>query len=641
MGESLGGPGKFTPSGNGVITKPLLLVQRSVPGQSGAGVGDERTAMGSSRGNDHQRPTRAAASSSGPQPHWWLRLLAGALSAVGALGAGQLVAVVLAPESSPLVAVGAVLIDAAPTPAKTAAVRLLGVADKPVLLAAIAFVLVVVGGVLGIIGWRRRRLALAGVAVLGLLGTGAVLLRGAAPVQLVAPVVTLVVGVGALAAFTRRSSGGSAPPATATATGTGAPAPVPASAEPNAVGQVAELRRPSRRALFGGAGLAGLATLGAASGSVVTPRRRVDTALPTADPPAEPIPAGAQVPGAVPFVTANDEFYRVDISLITPRVDQSDWELRIDGEVDDPITLSYAELLSLPVIERTITMACVSNEVGGPYVSTARWLGVPFRAIVDLVGVRAGVDQCFSHSLDGGYTCSTPYGPLVDGRDAMVAVGMNGVPLPDKNGFPARMLVPGLFGFVSGTKWLSRLEFTTYAEKSAYWTDRDWAVDAPVLTQSRIDSPASLGELDPAAPVIAGTAWATHRGISRVEVRIDDGPWQPAVLGASAGVDVWRQWSLRYQGPPGRHTAQVRATDGAGQVQPQDRTAVFPSGATGWHTIQFSVGSPDGARNRNEPRKKSGELANPMAGAHRTISRSRHRPTRCRAHAAGVREPEQ
>lgn len=492
-------------------------------------------------------------------------------------------ATLVAPESSPLVAVGSALIDSAPTPVKTFAVRTLGTADKPVLLAGIALALVVLAAGLGLIGWRHRRLALAGVTALGAVGLVTVLLRGGTPLQLVAPGIAMLVGVAATAAFTRRRDHpGSAPVAPVPRTESG-----PAGSSSG--GSAAQLRAPSRRAVLGGAGLAGLAVAGAASGSWSTSTRGAGGALPAPRSPAPTVPTGSQVPGAVPFITANKDFYRVDISLITPQVDPTNWQLRIDGAVEKPVTLSYDELLAMPMIERTITMACVSNEVGGPYVSTARWLGVPFAALVDLVGVRSGVDQCLSHSLDGGYTCSTPYGPLTDGRDAMVAVGMNGERLPDKNGFPARMVVPGLFGFVSATKWLSRLEFTTYAARSAYWTDRDWATDAPVLTQSRIDSPAGLGSLDPADPVIAGTAWATHRGIDRVEVRIDDGPWQQATLGESAGDDVWRQWRLRYQGPPGRHTAQVRAVDGTGQVQPEARAPVFPSGATGWHTVRFSV----------------------------------------------------
>ena len=248
--------------------------------------------------------------------------------------------------------------------------------------------------------------------------------------------------------------------------------------------------------------------------------------------PAPALPAGVQVEGVSPFTTPLDSFYRVDISLVTPRIDASAWSLRIDGMVDNPMTLTYDELLGLPLIERDITLTCVSNEVGGPYVSTGRWLGVPFAEIIRRVGVQAGVDQVFSYSSDSGFTISTPYAAVSDGRDAMVVVGLNGEVLPDPRGFPARMLVPGLYGFVSATKWLERIEFTTYAERTAYWTDRDWATDAPILTQSRIELPKSLATLPKDKPVIAGVAWAQHRGVAKVEIRIDEGDWQDVNLAA-------------------------------------------------------------------------------------------------------------
>nr|WP_239579621.1 molybdopterin-dependent oxidoreductase [Microlunatus panaciterrae] len=302
-----------------------------------------------------------------------------------------------------------------------------------------------------------------------------------------------------------------------------------------------------------------------------------------------PVPAAAQVEGNTPFLTSIDDFYRVDIALVTPRIDPDQWSLTIDGLVDRPLTLSYRQLLELPMIERNITMTCVSNEVGGPYVGTASWLGVPFTEIIKRVGVQTGVDQVFSYSSDQGYTCSTPYQAVSDGRDAMIVVGMNGEVLPDKNGFPARMLVPGLYGFVSGTKWLERIEFTRYDRRTAYWTSRGWATQAPILTQSRIDVPKSLGMLSKDKPVLAGVAWAQHRGIERVEIRIDGGPWQQATLADEAGVDLWRQWSFVYRGPAGRHTAEVRATDKSGKTQPERRTKVFPSGARGWHQIRFTV----------------------------------------------------
>jgi DMSO/TMAO reductase YedYZ molybdopterin-dependent catalytic subunit len=497
-------------------------------------------------------------------PSRGLRMLAGLSSAAAAIGAGHLVAALLDPAASPLLAVGSVAIDLAPTPAKEFVVRTLGTWDKPVLVAAVALVLAVVSAAIGLLAWRHRVAALVAIGGLGLVGAVATIYRLGWPAS-VPSLIAAVTGVAALALLTR----------------------APRRAQRTA----ADVS--SRRRLLLGVALVGAAGVLAGSAGAVLDQlgrgaRRVFR-LPAPRSAAAALPAGVQVPDATPFVTPPGRFYRVDISLVTPRISTEGWSLTIDGLVDRPMTLSYEDLLALPMIERDITLTCVSNEVGGPYVSTARWLGVPFSELIAQVGVRPGVDQVFSYSLDSGYTCSTPYQAVSDGRDAMIVVGMNGEPLPDERGFPARMLVPGLFGFVSATKWLKRIEFTTYARRTAYWTQRKWATDAPVLTQSRIDVPASLGTVPRNKPVLAGIAWAQQRGIEKVEIKIDDGPWQATTLAADAGVDLWRQWSFRYDGPPGRHTAQVRATDRTGLVQPEARTRVFPSGATGWHQIQFTV----------------------------------------------------
>ncbi|WP_157974145.1 molybdopterin-dependent oxidoreductase, partial [Desertihabitans aurantiacus] len=335
--------------------------------------------------------------------------------------------------------------------------------------------------------------------------------------------------------------------------------------------------------------------LGAAGGSVVQALVQAGSAarrafaLPAPASPAPPLPAGVQVPGNTPFTTAIEDFYRIDITLITPRHEAEGWTLTVDGLVDRPLTIGYDELLAMPMVERDITLTCVSNEVGGSLVGTARWLGVPVATLLERAGVRAEADMVLSHSMDGGFTASTPLEALTDGRDALIALGMNGQVLPDKNGFPARMVVPGLFGYVSATKWLSRLEVTRFDAQTAYWTDRGWSDRGPVLTQSRIDVPSSLGSISPDSPVIAGVAWAQHRGIDKVEIRIDGGQWQETTLADSGGIDTWRQWSFRYDGPPGRHTAEVRATDGTGETQPEQRRPVVPAGATGWHQIQFTL----------------------------------------------------
>jgi DMSO/TMAO reductase YedYZ molybdopterin-dependent catalytic subunit len=510
--------------------------------------------------------------------------LTGVLSASAALGVGHLVAAVMArPAASPLIAVGSVAVDAAPTPVKETAVRLLGTWDKPVLISGIAVVLLVAAAGIGLLARHRPRPASVAIGALGLVGAGAALLRSGFTSggvwSAVPSLVAGVVGVVALTVLTR---------ALVTQDPT---SPDRTSASPAGTDSLTIPTGSRRRFLVTAAGVGLLAAAGVGIGAAVNRTRQAARELirlPRPRSAAPAIPDGVQVAGVQTFTTPNDAFYRVDISLVTPRVDVASWKLTIDGAVDRPLELTYDDLLAMPMIERDITLACVSNEVGGSYVSSARWLGVPFSEILARVGVRDGVDQVYSYSSDSGYTCSTPYAAVSDGRDAMIAVGMNGVPLPDAHGFPARMVVPGLFGFVSATKWLERIEFTTYDAGTAYWTERGWATDAPVLTQSKIETPQSLGTLAPSG-MIGGTAWAQHRGIEKVQIRIDDGDWQDVQLAASAGIDTWRQWSFRYQGASGRHTAQVRATDGTGAVQPEARTKVFPSGARGWHQIQFSV----------------------------------------------------
>ncbi len=492
-------------------------------------------------------------------------------AAGAAVGVGHLVASLTNPVASPLLAVGSALIDAAPTPAKEYAVRTFGTADKPILVGSVGLVLLVFAAAVGLLAWRRPRTASVAIGLLGVAGAGAALTRG--PLTDVVPSVAAgAVGIVALLFLRTR--------------------PLPANrAHPGE----AAVGRGRRGFLVGLGATAALAALSGAGGVAVGRVRAAGAAarrargLPTPSSAARALPAETQLPGMTPFQTSNADFYRVDISLVTPRVDASTWSLRIDGMVDNPVTLTYDDLMAMPMIERDITLTCVSNEVGGSYVSTGRWLGVPFRDLIARVGVQPGVEQVYSYSSDSGYTCSTPFSAVSDGRDAMVVVGLNGEPLADERGYPARMLVPGLFGFVSATKWLERIEFTTYDKRQAYWTERDWATDAPVLTQSRIDLPKSLGTLAKDKPVIAGVAWAQHRGIEKVEIRIDDGAWQETTLAGDGGVDLWRQWSFRYDGPAGLHTAEVRATDLDGHTQPEERTKVFPDGARGWHQISFTA----------------------------------------------------
>jgi DMSO/TMAO reductase YedYZ molybdopterin-dependent catalytic subunit len=307
------------------------------------------------------------------------------------------------------------------------------------------------------------------------------------------------------------------------------------------------------------------------------------------DPEGVPVELEATTKGISPLRTPTESFYRVDTALTIPRVDPTTWTLTIDGMVAQELTVTYDDILGMDLVERDITLNCVSNEVGGPYIGSARWTGVPVRALLERVGIDRGVDQILSTSVDG-MNISTPVQALLDDREALLVVGMDGRPLPAKHGFPVRLLTPGLYGFVGATKWLERLTATTYAAKPAYWTERDWATDAPVRTQSRIDTPKGLGGLRAGQVAIGGVAWSqAHQGIRRVEVRVDDGPWVEATLGPEVGAAYWRQWSMSWEATPGRHQLTVRATDGEGTVQATERLDPFPSGAQGLHSIVVIV----------------------------------------------------
>src|SRR5262249_44920546 len=319
-------------------------------------------------------------------------------------------------------------------------------------------------------------------------------------------------------------------------------------------------------------------------------RSRAAVTLPAPDSPAPPLPAAADpgVPGASPFLTANRDFYRVDTALVTPQVPAETWSLRIHGMVRREITLSYPELLSRPLVERVVTLTCVSNEVGGPYLGTARWLGVRLRDVLAEAGLDPAADQLVCRSADG-MTIGTPARTATDGRDALLAVGMNGEPLPIEHGFPVRMVVPGLYGYCSACKWLVDIEATTFGRYDAYWVRRGWAQVAEIRTESRIDTPRPSATV-PAGPVaVAGVAWAQHRGISAVEVAADGGPWQPARPADQPPADPWRLWTHPGAPPPGQPTPARRAPHRPGAVQTAEPADPFPRGATGYHSIHVTV----------------------------------------------------
>ena len=292
--------------------------------------------------------------------------------------------------------------------------------------------------------------------------------------------------------------------------------------------------------------------------------------------------------GETTYITPNDDFYRIDTALSFPTVELGEWRLRVGGMVDNEIELSYDDIAALTQIERTITICCVSNEIGGPYIGNATWQGVPLRDLLDLVGVREGAEQLFSRSIDG-WTCGFPIDLARDGRDAMLAIGMNGEPLPLMHGFPARLIVPGVYGYVSATKWLARIDINRWSDAEGYWVPRGWAREAPIKTQSRIDLPKRGQKIGAGPTKIAGVAWAQHTGVAKVEVRIDDGDWLEASLSEDLTDDAWRLWTLDWDARPGTYQIRVRATDKSGYTQTEEVASVAPDGATGWHTRKVEV----------------------------------------------------
>ncbi|MCP2274916.1 molybdopterin-dependent oxidoreductase [Nocardia amikacinitolerans] len=299
--------------------------------------------------------------------------------------------------------------------------------------------------------------------------------------------------------------------------------------------------------------------------------------------------ADLRVPGLTPYITANDDFYRIDTALFLPQVSIEDWSLRIHGMVDREIRIGWADLVRRPVVERLITLACVSNPVNGDLIGNALWRGYRLDELLAEAGPHPDADMVLSRSKDG-WTAGSPLAVLTDGRDALLAVGMNGEPLPVSHGYPARLVVPGLYGYVSATKWVTELEVTRFDRATAYWTRRGWSAHGPIKTGTRIDTPRGRVRRPPGRIPVAGVAWAQHRGITAVEVQIDDGDWRPARLSTEQSIDTWRQWVYDWDATPGTHTLRARATDGTGETQTADRRDVIPDGATGHPTLTLTIG---------------------------------------------------
>jgi DMSO/TMAO reductase YedYZ molybdopterin-dependent catalytic subunit len=488
------------------------------------------------------------------------------VSLVAALGAGHLAALV-EPAASPFVAVGNWVRDISPPPVLEWAKDTFGTADKLVLFVGVTAVVLGLTVLAGVLSRTRATPGLLVAAAQGLIGFVAVLTRpDLGQLGILPPAASMVVG---LVTFSW----------------------LHAKAWP--AEQDRESRRTFLRASAGvvlGAGAAGL--VGQLTGNRVDVEgSRAGVGRLTPASPAPALPAGADFAGSgsARFITANRDFYRIDTALTLPRVAANDWRLRIHGLVDEPVEYTFGDIRARALVERPVTLACVSNEVGGGLISNAEWIGVPLRDLLLEAGVKPGADQLFSTSVDG-FTAGTPVDALLDAnRGALLAIGMNGEPLPQEHGFPARMVVPGLYGYVSATKWVVDMELTTFADKQGYWIPRGWSAKAPVKTQSRIDSPRDGATLPKGRTTIAGTAWAQTIGVRRVEVRVDD-DWHEAELSTEVDVNTWRMWRVTVDLGPGAHRIQVRATDDTGRTQTEAEAEPAPDGATGWHTIEVDAG---------------------------------------------------
>ena len=525
--------------------------------------------------------------------------LAGVIGGGVFLATAELFALLFARAASPILAVGGFVIDIVPQPFKEFAIATFGEYDKIALLAGLGLAVFIASAIAGILQLVRPPLGVIALVIAGVLSTAAIVTRAAVtPLAFLPPVLGTVVGSFVLVLLCRRLRGWRA--SVVATPGEENDDTVSAdAAETGADLAAAEPARPGidRRRFFVLAALAGASALvvGITARTVsmaVSSVEAIRSALKLPSPRTTvTVPDGAEldIPGLSKLFTPNKDFYRVDTALTVPSIDPDTWRLVIDGMVDQRVEMSFQDILDMGLDEYAITLTCVSNEVGGELVGNAKWLGVPLRDVLKKAGVKSGADMVLSRSVDG-YTASTPLSALTDDDlDAILAVGMNGEPLPLEHGFPVRMVVPGLYGYVSATKWLTELKVTTFAQDEAYWTPRGYSAEAPIKFASRVDTP-KIGEAVAAGKIpIAGVAWAQSVGIERVEVSIDDGDWVQATLSAPINDDTWVQWFMEWDATPGTHYVAVRAVNKNGDLQIQERAPIAPNGSSGWQRSLIRV----------------------------------------------------
>jgi DMSO/TMAO reductase YedYZ molybdopterin-dependent catalytic subunit len=534
----------------------------------------------------------------------WHGIAIGLLSTFAGLAAAELVVGLVRGATSPVVPVGQEVIDAVPPAVKDWAIDWFGTADKAVLIIGTLLSLAVIGSIVGNLAVKGNRPAAYGVTVMvGVIGVFAVLMRPAPDFgKMLPPIVGTAASLAVIWWLSPRDVGPDAVQPSLADTGTLDP-----------TGELQPAAGVPRRSFLQAASTVGLLALMVGGlGRVLRNRfeigdERAALQLPepvdtVPNPPSTSVAgAGASTPtdvmdfgldGVESFVVPNSDFYRIDTALVVPQVPKDSWRLRIHGMVDNEMELTFADLLEREQIERYITLSCVSNEVGGDLVGNAKFQGVRMKDVLDEAGVQPGATQVVSRSIDG-WNCGSPTSVIMDGRDAMIAIAMNGEPLPAEHGYPVRLVVPGLYGYVSATKWVTEIELTRWEDFDGYWVPRGWSKAGPVKTMARIDRPGDRRTLSPNGDDIvdiAGLAWAVHRGISRVEVSIDDGEWRECELAGVPSDDTWRQWRYRWaDAAPGEHTVRARAFDGEGVPQPEQPKRVAPDGAQGYHRVKFTV----------------------------------------------------
>jgi DMSO/TMAO reductase YedYZ molybdopterin-dependent catalytic subunit len=507
------------------------------------------------------------------RPSRWRLAFAGVVAVAAALAAGELAAGVVAGIPSPILSIGRQVVALQPPGAKDFVANLFGTADKIALQVVIVAAALAIGAGVGLLAARRSELASTLIAIFAALGFIASIGDPDSVIVLAAAAAAIeaFVGMTVLNRLVPLAVG----PARAPARGTAA------------------MPDWTRRTLLLRGGAVAIGSFAAGTfGRILLEGQRTPTTSGTLPSPQKTatLPAGADltVRGLTPIVVKSDDFYRIDTALIPPDVNVDTWHLKVTGLVDHPIDLTFDQLIQLPIVEQYVTIACVSNQVGGNLVGNALWRGVPLRTVLSMAGVHPNATQLVGRAVDG-FTVGMPTSWVMDGsREPLIAIGMNGRPLPRAHGYPARLIVPGLYGYVSATKWLTELNLTTLEAFDAYWVPLGWAKEAPILTQSRIELPRLDVRLTAGQIPVAGVAWAPDRGIRKVEVAID-GVWHDTELSVPISDATWVQWLYQWDATPGLHTVEVRATDGTGVVQTADHSNPAPDGARGHHTIQVQI----------------------------------------------------